>query len=110
LQGHRRRQLQERKVAGESYQDLGLVFCRQDGRPLDPDVVRQTFQRLAARAGLPVIRFHDLRHTFATLSLKAGIATEVVSRILGHREPRRETRRLQPLRGWSDDQINQVPT
>jgi integrase len=87
LQGHRRRQLQERKAAGESYQDLGLVFCRQDGHPLDPDVVRQTFQRLAARAGLPVIRFHDLRHTFATLSLKAGIATEVVSRILGHRNP-----------------------
>jgi len=64
-----------------------LIFCRPDGRPLDPDVVTHTFRRLAARAGLPVIRFHDLRHTFATLSLKAGIPTEVVSRILGHRNP-----------------------
>jgi integrase len=42
---------------------------------------------LVRKAGLPVIRFHDLRHTFATLSLKAGIATEMVSRILGHKSP-----------------------
>lgn len=87
LQDHRRRQLQERKAASSTYQDHGLIFCRPDGRPLDPDVVTHTFRRLAARAELPVIRFHDLRHTFATLSLKAGIPTEVVSRILGHRNP-----------------------
>jgi integrase len=87
LQDHRRRRLQERRAAGEAYQDHGLIFCRPDGRPLDPDVITKTFQRLAARAGLPVIRFDDLRHTFATLSLKAGIPTEVVSRILGHRNP-----------------------
>jgi integrase len=85
LQDHRRRQLQERTAAGDAYQDHGLIFCRPDGRPLDPDVVTHTFRRLAARAGLPAIRFHDLRHTFA--SLKAGIPTEVVSRILGHRNP-----------------------
>lgn len=47
----------------------------------------QRFARLVRRAGLPAIRFHDLRHTFATLSLKAGIPTEVVSRILGHKNP-----------------------
>jgi integrase len=87
LQEHRRLQLEERKTAGDTYQDRGLIFCRPDGRPLDPDVVTHTFGRLAVRAGLPVIRLHDLRHTFATLSLKAGIPTEVVSRILGHRNP-----------------------
>lgn len=52
---------------------------------MDPDRVSHTFKRLARMAGLPVIRFHDLRHTFATLSLKAGVPTEVVSRILGHK-------------------------
>lgn len=46
-----------------------------------------TFGRLVRQMGLPVIRFHDLRHTFATLSLKAGIPTEVVSRIIGHKNP-----------------------
>jgi integrase len=87
LRGHRRHQLQERLALGQAYHDHGLVFCRQDGWPLDPDGVSQTFGRLVRRAGLPAIRFHDLRHTFATLSLKAGIPTEVVSRILGHKNP-----------------------
>jgi len=87
LKDHRRRQLAERETTGETWRDYGLVFCRRDGRPLDPDWTTHIFERLAARAELPVIRFHDLRHTFATLSLKAGIATEVVSRILGHRNP-----------------------
>ncbi len=71
----------------DGWRGYGLVFCRGDGRPLDPDWVSHTFGRLARKAGLPVIRFHDLRHTFATLSLKAGIPTEVVSRILGHKNP-----------------------
>jgi integrase len=87
LREHRRSQLQERMSAGPAYRDLELVFCREDGRPLEPDSVSQRFARLIRRSGLPAIRFHDLRHTFATLSLKAGIATEVVSRILGHKNP-----------------------
>jgi integrase len=50
------------------------------------------------RSGLPPIRFHDLRHAFATLSLKAGIPTEVVSRILGHKHPG-TTQAIYPARG-----------
>jgi integrase len=87
LKEHRRRQLEERFAVGQAYEDLQLVFCRRDGRPLEPDSVSQRFARLVRRAGLPAIRFHDLRHTFVTLSLKAGIPTEVVSRILGHKNP-----------------------
>jgi integrase len=87
LRGHRGRQLEERLALGQAYRDHQLLFCREDGRPLDPDGVSQSFARLVRRAGLPAIRFHDLRHTFATLSLKAGIPTEVVSRILGHQNP-----------------------
>lgn len=86
LRDHRRRQLDRPPVA-QPYQDHQLVFCRDDGHPLDPDYVSERFRRLVRRIGLPRIRFHDLRHTFATLSLKAGIQTEVVSRILGHKHP-----------------------
>jgi integrase len=84
LREHRRHQLQD-GVGSPSHPGHQLVFRRGDGQPLDPDSVSQRFRRLVERAGLPRIRFHDLRHTFATLSLKAGIATEVVSRILGHK-------------------------
>jgi integrase len=87
LREHRRRQLEARMSTGPAYQDLQLVFCREDGRPLEPDSVSGRFRRLVSRSSLPSIRLHDLRHTFATLSLKAGIATEVVSRILGHKNP-----------------------
>lgn len=87
LKKHRRRQADERLALGEAYQDYGLIFCRPDGTPIDPDVVSHIFIRLVRRFGLPLIRFHDLRHTFATLRLKAGIPTEVVSRILGHKNP-----------------------
>ena len=86
LREHRREQLDRLPVA-QPYQDHKLVFCRDDGLPLDPDYVSERFRRLVRWFGLPRIRFHDLRHTFATLSLKAGIQTEVVSRILGHRHP-----------------------
>ena len=84
LREHRRRQL-EAAPRVRTQDDRMLVFRRDDGRPLDPDSVSQRFRRLMERTGLPRIRFHDLRHTFATLSLKAGIQTEVVSRILGHK-------------------------
>jgi integrase len=82
LRDHRRRQLGTPQRIPD---DHTLVFYRDDGRPLDPDSVSQRFRRLVERTALPGIRFHDLRHTFATLSLKAGIPTEVVSRILGHK-------------------------
>jgi len=84
LREHRRHQLQD-GVGSPSHPGHQLVFRRGDGQPLDPDSISQRFRRLVERTGLPRIRFHDLRHTFATLSLKAGIATEVVSRILGHK-------------------------
>jgi integrase len=57
----------EKLKASDVYQDNDLVFCHRDGSRLDPDVVNQTFERLVGRSGLPKIRFHDLRHTHATL-------------------------------------------
>ena len=63
---------------------LALVFDRGDGAPLHPDRVSKLFQRMAKEAGLPVIRFHDARHTAATLMLSAGMNPKVVSERLGH--------------------------
>jgi integrase len=81
---HRRRQLEDRLAFGPGYIDADLVFARADGSPLDPDVVSRSFERLARRVGLTPIRFHDLRHTHATLALAAGIHPKVVQERLGH--------------------------
>ena len=64
--------------------DSDLVFCHPDGKPLDPGVVSHTFAKVLKKAGLPHIRFHDLRHTHATLLLKGGIHPKIVSERLGH--------------------------
>jgi len=74
----------EKVKAGKVYKDEDLVFCRADGSHLDPDVVSGTFERLVRRSGLPRIRFHDLRHTHATLGLAAHIHPKVMSERLGH--------------------------
>ena len=61
-----------------------LVFCRANGLPRDPDAVSHQFAELIVRAGLPKIRFHDLRHTHATIALQAAINPKVVQERLGH--------------------------
>lgn len=83
----RRTQSEERLASGGSYVDTGLVFGRPDGSWLHPDLFSQTFDRAVARSGLPVITLHDLRHTHATLLLKAGVPVKVVSERLGHSNP-----------------------
>lgn len=85
LRAHRRRQAQERLTAGPAWQDqVGRVFTRTDGATLVPEFVSRTFKNQARDAGVPVIRFHDLRHTTATLALAGGVAMRVVSERLGH--------------------------
>jgi integrase len=64
--------------------NLDLVFDDGIGGPLSPDRLRAGFQRVLREAGLPTIRFHDLRHTMATLMLAAGEHPKVVSERLGH--------------------------
>ena len=63
------------------------VFARPDGAPTHPQLLSDGFKRLVQRSGLPRIRFHDLRHTHATLLLKAGVPIKVVSERLGHSTP-----------------------
>jgi integrase len=84
LREHRQRQLAERLLIGEGFTDHCLVFCRPDGGPLHAERFSRTFDEQSARAGLPRIRLHDLRHTWATLALSAGVHPKVVQERLGH--------------------------
>jgi integrase len=73
LQRHRTRQHKYRLACGPAYADHDLVLARPDGAPVQPSNFVQVFACRVAEAGVPHIRFHDLRHTHATLSLQAGI-------------------------------------
>jgi integrase len=84
LQAWRRKQAEERLLLGAGYEDRDLVFARADGTPTHPELLSSTFERIVARSGLPSIRLHDVRHTHATLLLKAGVPIKVVSERLGH--------------------------
>ncbi len=84
LRAHRVAQARERLLVGTDWRDHGLVFCRPDGSPVHPDRFSTYFTTLVLQAGLKKIRFHDLRHTHATMALRAGIHPKVVSERLGH--------------------------
>jgi integrase len=84
LRAHHKAQAVERLAAGPAWPSSDLVFTRQDGAPLHPEYFRRRFDRHISRAGLSRIRFHDLRHTHATLALQAGVHPKVVSERLGH--------------------------
>ena len=87
LRRHKRQQNTQRLRLGPAYDDNGLVFALPDGQPFHPDHFSGHFDRLVARSGLPIIRPHDLRHTHASLLLKAGVPVKVVSERLGHANP-----------------------
>ncbi|MDT5079777.1 MAG: hypothetical protein QOJ80_4414 [Mycobacterium sp.] len=74
----------ERAFYGSDYHPGRYVFTFQDGRPPHPDTIRKRFDRQAAAAGLSRITFHDLRHSYATGALKAGVSPKVVSDRIGH--------------------------
>lgn len=85
LRRHGKRQAEEKMRAGFLYEDEGLVFASEVGTPLDAqNVVNRSFKPLLKKAGLPSIRFHDLRHTCATLLLAKGVHPKLVQALLGH--------------------------
>lgn len=87
LREHGTRQAEERREWGSEYQDHGLVFCREDGSPIHPHTFSQAFERWIKKLNLPKIRLHDLRHTHATIAIRAGVPVKVVSERLGHESP-----------------------
>ncbi|GAB1694297.1 tyrosine-type recombinase/integrase [Krasilnikovia sp. M28-CT-15] len=74
----------EKREFGTMYRDHGKLFCHPDGRPIHPDTITRRFNRLVDRAEVPLIRLHDVRHTYATLSLDAGVEPKVVADRIGH--------------------------
>jgi integrase len=84
LQAHRVRQLQDRLVAGRHWQDHGFVFTSSVGTPLEPSNATKRFRKLLVSAGVPSIRFHDLRHTAATFLLAQGVDPRTIMETLGH--------------------------
>lgn len=79
---------------GDAYEENDLIFCREGGQPIEPRYVSERFDSLSKEAKLTRIRFHDLRHTHATLALQAGVHPKVVQERLGHstfRSPCRRT-------------------
>ena len=77
--------MEEIERLGDLYRDQGLIFTAQGGTPINPTNLRKrSFAPLLERAGLPQVRFHDLRHTYATLLLSRDVHPKYVQELLGH--------------------------
>jgi integrase len=85
LKAHHKKQQEEKIKLTGLYKDHGLIFATRVGTPINPEnLVNRSFKPLLERASLPEIRFHDLRHTCATLLLGRGVHPKLVQELLGH--------------------------
>ncbi|PGB20457.1 site-specific integrase [Bacillus toyonensis] len=84
LNEHYKKIKDERIFHGRGYNDNDLVICTQDGRPMIPRNLRKEFYHLTEKLGLPKIRFHDLRHTHATLLIQQNVNVKLIAERLGH--------------------------
>ena len=84
LREYQEQQKLEREMSGNPLTDDDLVFSNFEEKPFCPSTITRAWATLAAKCGLKVIRFHDARHTHASLMLKQGIHPKVVQERLGH--------------------------
>jgi integrase len=84
LRAHRVRQLEDRLKAGELWEETSMVFTTHTGRLLEPRNVNHAFARAIDQAGLPRIRFHDLRHTAISQLIANGTPVTTAQKIAGH--------------------------
>ena len=84
MRAHHDRQQAEAASYGPGYRASGFVFTNLNGDPMAPDRLTRLFRKLAAEAGLPPVRLHDLQHGAATLALAAGVDLRIVQEMLGH--------------------------
>jgi integrase len=75
---------QERRDFGPDYDDRGVLFCWENGRPPHPDTITRRFKKLSRAAGLPAIDLHDVRHSYATAGRNAKIDWKALSKRIGH--------------------------
>jgi len=86
LKVYRKRVFAEKFLLGQEYSDFDLVICTQSGKPMIPRNFRKEFYNLTEKIGLPKIRFHDLRHTHATILIQQNVNVKLISERLGHAE------------------------
>ena len=86
LQGLKRTQDKRRREMGEAYHPGDYVCTSEDGSPFPPSYITAQFPLILKQAGLPIIRFHDLRHTAASMLMEKGIMLMQVSKFLGHKK------------------------
>lgn len=84
LKLHQKRIIEEKKYYQRDYNDHDLIICTRDGRPIIPRNCRKEFYHLTKKLGLPKIRFHDLRHTHATMLIQQNVNVKLISERLGH--------------------------
>ncbi|MFF0446017.1 tyrosine-type recombinase/integrase [Streptomyces sp. NPDC004609] len=86
LRAQRAQQIADRKAAGDRWQGAahGLVFTTKNGTPIEPRNLNRSFETLCARAGIRKVRFHDLRHTCASLLHEQGADARMIMEVLGH--------------------------
>lgn len=84
LKKQRRLQESQKRLAGEAWENSGLVFTNEMGHHLSAQTVYLHFKKLAGQAGFPSARFHDLRHSYAVASLQSGDDIKTVQENLGH--------------------------
>lgn len=84
LEKHYVRQAEQRLKTGPKYKNHDLVYCRENGEPVNPRTFSRYFKDLLKKYNFPHIRFHDLRHFNATMMLKYGIDVKIASERLGH--------------------------
>ena len=84
------------------------MFTHEDGKPLYPDTVGRTFRKLADQTGLPRLRFHDLRHTFASIALNAEVPMPILSKVMGHSNSKITESRYAHLSPEKHDQVSQA--
>lgn len=84
LRRHQEAQARQKELAGGDYHDQNLVVAQPDGTPITPGALTQAFKLFLRRAGLPPLRFHDLRHTHVALLIKQNTSMKAISTRLGH--------------------------
>ena len=88
LKDIRKKQMEYKLLLGPEYNEFNLVYCKATGEPYDPYYISRNFLRqmtgIATELNIPQIRFHDLRHTHATLLLSQNVHPKIVSERLGH--------------------------